>query len=56
MPGAPFTDWLVLIFLAFVMVVLCFEKQTLIALLFTLAWFAVLGVASLSQPARTKIK
>ena len=56
MPGAPFTDWLVLVFLAFVMVVLCFEKQTLIALLFTLAWFAVLGVTSLSQPARTKIK
>mgnify|MGYP001624079879 FL=1 len=56
MPGAPFTDWLVLVFLAFVIVVLCFEKQTLIALLFTLAWFAVLGVTSLSQPARTKIK
>ncbi|WP_242364061.1 amino acid permease [Limosilactobacillus antri] len=54
MPGAPVTDWLVLLFLAFVMVVLCFEKQTLIALLLTLIWFTVLGVASLSQPSRTK--
>lgn len=54
MPGAPVTDWLVLLFLSFVMVVLCFEKQTLIALLLTLIWFAILGVASLSQPSRTK--
>lgn len=56
MPGAPVTDWLVLLFLAFVMVVLCLERQTLLALLLTLVWFAVLGVVSLSQPVRTKIK
>lgn len=49
MPGAPLTDYLVLIFLAFVLVVLCMERQTLEALILTLVWFAILGVASLSQ-------
>lgn len=50
MPGAPVTDYLVLAFLAFVMVVLCMERQTLEALILTLVWFAILSVASLSQP------
>ena len=50
MPGAPVSDYLVLAFLAFVMVVLCMERQTLEALILTLVWFAILGVASLSQP------
>ncbi|MGM9907305.1 amino acid permease [Limosilactobacillus sp.] len=50
MPGAPVTDYIVLAFLAFVMVVLCLERQTLEALILTLVWFAILGVASLSQP------
>ena len=49
-PGAPYTDYLVLTFLAFVLVVLCLDKQTLGALIFTLIWFAILAVASLSQP------
>lgn len=49
-PGAPWTDYLILLFLAFVFVVLCLDKQTLGALIFTLIWFACLAVASLSQP------
>lgn len=53
-PGAPYTDYLVLAFLAFVLVVLCLDKQTLGALIFTLIWFAILAVASLSQPRKQK--
>ncbi len=49
MPGAPFTDYLVLTFLVFVLVVLCMDRQTLEALILTLVWFAILGVASLTQ-------
>lgn len=49
-PGAPWTDYLILLFLVFVFVVLCLDEQTLGALIFTLVWFACLGVASLSQP------
>ena len=49
MPGAPFTDYLILAFLIGVVVVLCMEKQTLIALLLTMAWFIVLAFASLAQ-------
>ena len=53
-PGAPYTDYLVLAFLAFVLVVLCLDKQTLGALIFTLIWFAILAVASLSHPRKQK--
>lgn len=49
MPGAPFTDYLILAFLIGVLGVLCMEKQTLIALLLTMAWFIVLAFASLAQ-------
>ena len=49
MPGAPFTDYVTLVFLFIVLIVLCMEKQTLIALILTLAWFAILAVASLTQ-------
>lgn len=52
MPGAPFTDYLVLAFLAFVLVVLCLDKQTFAALIFTLIWFGLLTVASLSKRER----
>lgn len=52
MPGAPFTDYLVLTFLAFVLVVLCLDKQTFAALIFTLIWFGLLTVASLSKRER----
>lgn len=45
MPGASFTDYIIFI----VLIVLCIEKQTLIALILTLAWFAILTVASLTQ-------
>lgn len=44
------TDYLVLAFLAFVVVVLCMETQTLEALILTLVWFAILSMAALSQP------
>ncbi len=46
---APFTDYVILVFLFIVLIVLCMEKQTLIALILTLAWFAILAVASLTQ-------
>lgn len=54
MPGAPFTDYLVLTFLVFVLVVLCMDRQTLEALILTLVWFAILGVASLTQRQQSK--
>lgn len=49
MPGAPWSDYLILVFLVFVLGILCLEKQTFYALLLTLAWFIILGIASLSQ-------
>lgn len=49
MPGAPVTDYLVLAFLVFIFIILCLDKQTFYALILTLIWFAILGVASLSQ-------
>lgn len=49
MPGASFTDYIILVFLFIVLIILCIEKQTLIALILTLAWFAILTVASLTQ-------
>lgn len=54
MPGAPFTDYLVLTFLVFVLVVLCMDRQTLEALILTLVWFAILGVVSLTQRQQNK--
>lgn len=49
MPGAPVTDYLVLAFLVFVLVVLCLDKQTLTALILTVVWFAILSFVSLTQ-------
>ena len=49
MPGESFTDYVILVFLFIVLIVLCMEKQTLIALILTLTWFAILAVASLTQ-------
>ena len=49
MPGASFTDYIILVFLFIELIILCIEKQTLIALILTLAWFAILAVASLTQ-------
>lgn len=42
MPFYPLSDYLVLAFLAFVCVVMCLEKTTLIALGASIAWFVVL--------------
>ena len=42
MPLYPASDYAVLLFLAFVCVIMCFEKATLIALLASLVWFAAL--------------
>lgn len=42
MPFYPLSDYLVLIFLAFVCVVMCLERTTLIALVASVIWFAVL--------------
>ena len=42
MPLYPVSDYAVLLFLAFVCVIMCFEKATLIALLASLVWFAAL--------------
>lgn len=49
MPGAPVSDYLILLFLAVIFGVLCMETQTLTALLLTLCWFAVLAIVSITQ-------
>lgn len=49
MPVAPLSDYVILLFLLVVFGILCMQQQTMIALLLTLAWFVILGVASLSQ-------
>ncbi|WHY70991.1 amino acid permease [Fictibacillus enclensis] len=47
MPLAPFINWIVLLFFAFVVVVLGFAKDTRIALFVTPVWFIILIVAYL---------
>ncbi|KSU83518.1 D-serine/D-alanine/glycine:proton symporter, AAT family (TC 2.A.3.1.7) [Fictibacillus enclensis] len=47
MPLAPFINWIVLLFFAFVLVVLGFAKDTRIALFVTPVWFIILIVAYL---------
>ena len=44
MPWYPVTDYLVLLFLAFVCVVMCLEKTTLLALIAAVIWFVILAV------------
>ena len=50
MPLYPLSDYLILIFLAMVLGVLCFEKETLLALIFTLVWLAGLYLAFRKMP------
>lgn len=49
MPGAPVTDYLVLVFLLIVFAVLCMDRQTLLALALTVVWFIILAIISLTQ-------
>lgn len=49
LPGAPLTDYLILLFLLVILIVLCLEKETLIALLLTGGWFTILTIGSLTQ-------
>ena len=44
MPGAPFTNWLVLAFLAMVAVFLGFDDGTRVALYVAPVWFAILAI------------
>jgi AAT family amino acid transporter len=44
MPGAPYTNWGVLAFLAMVAVFLAFDEGTRVALYVAPVWFAILGV------------
>ena len=52
MPLYPLSDYLILIFLAMVLGVLCFEKETLLALIFTLVWLARLCLAFRKMPSK----
>ncbi len=45
MPGAPFTNWLVLLFLVFVIIFLWFDPDTRIALIVGPIWFLILGIS-----------
>ncbi|MFY4776613.1 hypothetical protein [Metabacillus sp. RGM 3146] len=45
MPFAPYINWVVLAFFAFVIVVLGFSSDTRIALVFTPIWFVMLVIA-----------
>ncbi len=45
MPGAPFTNWMVLIFLVAAFIFLAFDPATRVALYVAPVWFAILGVA-----------
>jgi AAT family amino acid transporter/D-serine/D-alanine/glycine transporter len=44
MPGAPFTNWIVIIFLAAVIVLLAFDAETRIALIVGPIWFIILAI------------
>jgi AAT family amino acid transporter/D-serine/D-alanine/glycine transporter len=44
MPGAPFTNWIVIIFLAVVIILLAFNDETRIALIVGPIWFIVLTI------------
>lgn len=48
MPGAPFTNWGVLAFLAMVAVFLDFDDGTRVALYVAPVWFALLGLGYLA--------
>jgi len=47
MPLYPLSDYLILVFLGFIAVVLCFKSETLIALIASLIWIAALYVIKL---------
>ncbi|MBU3852110.1 MAG: amino acid permease [Candidatus Paralactobacillus gallistercoris] len=44
MPLTPWSDYLVLIFLAFLMIVLCCQKSTLIALILSCVWLLIINL------------
>ena len=48
MPGAPVTDWMVLIFLFAVGVILMFSPDTRIALIIAVVWLAFMTVLSMT--------
>lgn len=56
MPGAPVTDYLILVLLAVVTIVLCFRWDTGIALLLSLAWFIVMYIVSTRIYTRHKVE
>ncbi|AVK64780.1 amino acid permease [Lactobacillus sp. CBA3606] len=49
MPLAPYSDYFILIFLAFIAVVLCLKTETLIALIASLIWLVLLYVIKVVQ-------
>ena len=49
MPGAPYTNWLVLGFLLLIAVLLGFDDGTRIALFVAPVWFAILAVGYLAS-------
>ncbi|WP_124726763.1 amino acid permease [Staphylospora marina] len=53
MPGAPFTNWLVLLFLALIFVMLGMDKDTRIAIYVAPFWFALLTVGYLYSKKRS---
>ncbi|MFS0781987.1 amino acid permease [Bacillus sp. 1P06AnD] len=54
MPLAPFSNWLVLIFFVFVIVLLGFADDTRIALFVTPVWFLILIIAYLFMKSKTR--
>jgi AAT family amino acid transporter/D-serine/D-alanine/glycine transporter len=52
MPGAPVMNWLVLAFLASVLVLLAFDEGTRVALYVGPLWFAILAVGYLVARSR----
>ena len=55
MPLYPLSDYLVLAFLIFVCVIMCFAKETLMALLAAIIWFIILFTVNRFRKKRQKL-
>jgi AAT family amino acid transporter/D-serine/D-alanine/glycine transporter len=54
LPGAPITNWLVLLFLALIVVMLGMDKDTRVALYVAPVWFGLLTIGYLYSKNRNK--
>ncbi|MCO6541204.1 MAG: amino acid permease [Lactobacillus sp.] len=49
LPGAPYTDYLTIIFMAIIFLILLFNPETTITTIITIVWFVIISLLSYSQ-------